>query len=92
MQLLDRPERSQPGPHALHQLDRVPGPLDRCHRREALLDRPGVVGLAGSPAGCRPGDQRFQPRPLRIPQIARISFTFPPINPARSNGTLRIYA
>ncbi len=40
------------------------------------------VRLARSPAGCRSSDQRLQPRPLRIPQIARIPFPLPPIGPA----------
>jgi hypothetical protein len=31
--VLDRPERSQPGPHALDQLARVPGALVRRHLR-----------------------------------------------------------
>jgi hypothetical protein len=35
------------------------------------------VRLARSAAGCRSKDQRLQPRPLRIPQIARVSFPLP---------------
>ena len=40
------------------------------------------VRLARSPAGYRPRDQRLKPRPLCIPQIARISVALPPISPA----------
>src|SRR5215472_13326103 len=39
------------------------------------------VGLARSPAGSGRWNQRLEPRPLRISEIARIAGAVPPINP-----------
>jgi hypothetical protein len=48
------------------------------------------VGLARPPTWRRPGDQRLQPRPLRIPQVARIPVTLPHDAAPRSYQATRL--
>src|SRR5215471_19675480 len=58
----------------------APGTAGAQQIQDGVHRRPHV-GLARSSAGARRRDQRLQPRPLRIPQIARIPVALAPVNP-----------
>src|SRR5215468_8002716 len=58
----------------------APGTAGAQQIQDGVHRRPHV-GLARSSARARRRDQRLQPRPLRIPQIARIPVALAPVNP-----------